>query len=68
MILYFKDFIPEDTGRKLNVHKNVLCTFNLRPVSTGTILNAIKGRPNEIFLYGPKNICANKAPVKSEEN
>ena len=37
---------PEDTGRKLNVHKtfrrcpgrlpNVLCTFNLRPVSTGT--------------------------------
>ena len=36
---------PEDTGRKLNVHKtlrrrpgrllNVLCTFNLRPVSTG---------------------------------
>ena len=34
-----------DTGRKLNVHKtfirrpgrvlNVLCTFNLRPVSTG---------------------------------
>ena len=37
--------IPVDTGRKLNVHKtfrrcsghflNVLCTFNLRPVSTG---------------------------------
>ena len=36
---------PVDTGRKLNVHKmfrrrpgrllNVLCTFNLRPVSTG---------------------------------
>ena len=36
--------IPADTGRKLNVHKtfrrrpgcllNVLCTFNLRPVST----------------------------------
>ena len=36
---------PIDTGRKLNVHKtfrrrpgrllNVLCTFNLRPVSTG---------------------------------
>ena len=35
---------PVDTGRKLNVHKifrkrpgrllNVLCTFNLRPVST----------------------------------
>ena len=37
--------IPVDTGRKLNVHKtfrrrpgrllNVLCTFNLRPASTG---------------------------------
>ena len=37
--------IPVDTGRKLNVHKtfrrhsgrilNALCTFNLRPVSTG---------------------------------
>ena len=37
---------PADTGRKLNVHKtfrrspvrflNVLYTFNLRPVSTGT--------------------------------
>ena len=36
---------PIDEGRKLNVHKtfrrrpgrllNVLCTFNLRPVSTG---------------------------------
>ena len=36
---------PVDIGRKLNVHKtfrrhpgrllNVLCTFNLRPVSTG---------------------------------
>ena len=38
---------PVDTGRKLNVHKtfrrrpgrllNVLCTFNLRPESTGSI-------------------------------
>ena len=37
---------PVDAGRKLNVHKtfrrrpgrllNVLCTFNLRPVSTGS--------------------------------
>ena len=33
--------IPVDTGRKLNVHKmsgrlpNVLCTFNLRILSTG---------------------------------
>ena len=40
-----RDMFPVDTGRKLNVHKkfrkrpgcflNVLCTFNLRPVSTG---------------------------------
>ena len=37
---------PVDTGRKLNVHKtfrtprllNVLCTFNLHPVSTGSDL------------------------------
>ena len=38
---------PVDTGRKLNVHKtfrrcpgrllNVLCTFNLRTVSTGEV-------------------------------
>ena len=38
---------PVDTGRKLNVHKtfrrrpgrllNVLCMFNLRPVSTGVV-------------------------------
>ena len=46
-----------DTGRKLNVHKmfrrrsgrllNVLCSFNLRPVSTGNI-NHCK---NEPFTY-----------------
>ena len=40
---------PIDTGRKLNVHKtfrrrpgrllNVLCTLNLRPVSTGFVIN-----------------------------
>ena len=47
MIYNQSDFIinPVDTGRKLNVHKtfrkrpvlllNVLCMFNLRPVSTG---------------------------------
>ena len=44
-----KNTIPLDTGRKLNVHKtfrrrpgrllNVLCTFNLRPVSRGIILS-----------------------------
>ena len=43
---------PVDTGRKLNVHKtfrrrperllNVLCMFNLRPVSTGTCFSVSK--------------------------
>ena len=43
---------PVDTGRKLNVHKtfrrrpgrllNILCTFNLRPVSTGKLLQNYK--------------------------
>ena len=43
--LITQSFNPVDTGRKLNVHKkfrrrpgrllNVLCTFNLRPASTG---------------------------------
>ena len=42
-----RGMFPVDTGRKLNVHKtfrrrpgrllNVLCTFNLRPVSTGLV-------------------------------
>ena len=43
--------IPVDTGRKLNVHEtfgrrpgrllNVLCTFNLCPVSTGMLLQRL---------------------------
>ena len=43
------DKFPVDTGRKLNVHKTfrrrpgrlltVLCTFNLRPVSTGILFH-----------------------------
>ena len=43
--IYRADYLPVDTGRKLNVHKtfrrrpgrllNVLCTFNLRLVSAG---------------------------------
>ena len=45
LVLYEHGYISVDTGRKLSVHKtfrrrpvrplNVLCTFNLRPVSTG---------------------------------
>ena len=44
-------YIPVDTGSKLNVHKtfrrrperllNILCKFNLRPVSTGIRLSLI---------------------------
>ena len=43
-----ENFFPVDTGHKLNVHKtfrrragrllNVLCTFNLRPASTGLLV------------------------------
>ena len=53
--LYKYSIVPIDTGRKLNVHKtfrrrpgrllNVLCTFNLRPVSTGVI-----GFDNSVFV------------------
>ena len=48
---FIKTYTPVDTGRKLNVHKtfrsrpgrllNVLCTFSLLPVSTGTFHNII---------------------------
>ena len=47
---------PVDTGRKLNAHKtfrrrsgrllNVLCTFNLRPVSTGG-----RNRENTVLAF-----------------
>ena len=59
--------LPGDTGRKLNVHKmsrrrpgrllNVLCTFNLRPLSTGlfAIFNNSKDwgivKPDLTILY-----------------
>ena len=52
---------PVDTGRKLNVHKtfkrrhgyllSVLCTFNLRPVSTGSDLLDL---PNYFFFISWK--------------
>ena len=48
---------PVDTGRKLNIHKtfrrrpgrllNILCMFNLRPVSTGKDL--VKSRKITMF-------------------
>ena len=56
-----------DTGRKLNVHKtfirrpgcflNVLCTFNLRPVSTGM----------HLFL-NRSNLIGNEASIQSTFN
>ena len=53
---------PADTGRSLNVHKtfrrlsgrlqNVLCTFNLHPVSTGCLVNKLtQSRPEIAFYY-----------------
>ena len=51
---------PVGTGRKLNVHKtfrrrpgrllNVLCTFNLRPVSIGSM---------SFDFYVDRNLCSN---------
>ena len=54
-------FLPIDTGRKLNVHKtfrrrpgrllNVLCTFNLRPVSIGLCKYDYPKSKDEQILY-----------------
>ena len=53
--------LPVDIGRKLNVHKtfrrrpgpllNVLCTFNLRPVSTGLFNFEKKDREKDHVSY-----------------
>ena len=53
------EICPVDTGRKLNVHKtfrrrpgrllNVLCTFNLRPVSTGCFCQNCENRDFEDY-------------------
>ena len=52
-------YLPVDTGRKLNLHKtfkrrpgrhlNVLCTFNLRPVSTGSSTIKTKSYLRKVF-------------------
>ena len=52
---------PVDTGRKLNVHKtfrrrpgrllNVLCTFNLRPVSTGVFFHEFHSIVSLMSMY-----------------
>ena len=61
--IYARKFkvLPVDTGRKLNVHKtfrrrpgrllNVLCTFNLRPVSTGYKIRKIPSLVDFHILY-----------------
>ena len=53
--------IPVDAGRKLNIHKtfrrrpgrllNVLCTFKLRPVSTGILLQVLSRLQVSCFAY-----------------
>ena len=45
---------PVDTGRKLNVHKTFLCTFSLRPVSTGPEVLNIGAALKIAFLH----LCA----------
>ena len=58
---------PVDTGLKLNVHKtfrrrpgsllNILCTFNLRPVSDGTSSSSTKLLPsNQNHLCGKTEV------------
>ena len=54
---------PEDTGRKLNVHKtfrrrflDVVCTFNLRPVSKGLVVSfsvILKNKSQNFPYYVP---------------
>ena len=60
-------YSPVDTGHKLKVHKtfrrrlgrllNVLCTFNLRPVSTGSSINLlaekIENTWNRLHYFSP---------------
>ena len=90
MFLFFEAFHPVDTGRILNVYKtfrrhpghllNVLCTFNLRPVSTGQPQNVLilflffikifyplmlKNTPNEIIIvYCQLSLTFISVPVK----
>ena len=69
--MYFHYYHPVDTGRKLNVQKtfrkrpgrllNVLCTFNLRPVSTGQIhLNRTRFQLNQPQKMITQKLCSSK--------
>ena len=67
---------PVDTGRKLNVHKtfrrrpgrllNVLCTFNLRPVSTGYLESFEGPRMSRAWEIENWLITENNYYVKSD--
>ena len=71
-----KKIYPVDTGRKLNVHKtfgrrpgrllNVLCTFNLRPLSTGWFIR--KMNSDQKFLFSCANFTDLTCLKKMEKN
>ena len=67
---------PVDTGRELNVHKafrrrpgsllNVLCTFNLHPVSTGYQINiALNSLRLDTFGYSLRYSSSNTVFIGS---
>ena len=72
--------IPVCTGPKLYVHKtfkgrlgrpqNVLCTFNLRPVSAGILPNISSSKGNQtmkfdqLIAYSMKNIFLERSYIK----
>ena len=63
----FKNTFPLDTGPKLNVHKtfrrrpgrllNVLCTFNLRPVSSVFFAEQLQATAFLLRLLLPQQYC-----------
>ena len=70
---------PVDTGRKMNVHKtfrirpgrllNFLCTFNLRPVSTGYLMYPNWSMIYDIIQKGNHQVCNTYVlPVKRERS
>ena len=69
---------PVDTGRKLKVHKtfrrraerllNVLCTFNLCPVSTGNLILIWKVQKSNLFLQIGINFFPSSSDKQSNSN
>ena len=74
----FNSITPVDTGRKLNVHKtfrrrprrllNVLCTFNLRPVSTGTWLQISSGTNKIVHIAILKGSSRDVRSIQTSQN